>query len=106
MIVVFSFRFVASACLSDAEIDTTSTAGCPFGVRKRSFRWLFCATLMLMFTRMPVVSRTETTTVRTGSASAARPVSMTPGLFGTTSKLFALTIAGTGSIPGSLEVIA
>src|SRR5258706_16170627 len=58
-----------------------------------------------MLKRMPVVSRIWTVTVRTGRSLGPRPTSTTPGLFGMTSKLFAFTIGGTGSTPGSLEVI-
>ena len=62
------------------------------------------ATLICAETRMPVLSRMLTVTLRTGRSSGLSPVSTTPGLFGITSTTFASTIAGTGSTPGSLEV--
>ena len=66
----------------------------------------FWATLMTVASEAPPTSRAVTVTLRTGRSPGCRPASITPGLFGTTSRTFPLRVLGTGSTPGSLEVIA
>ena len=54
----------------------------------------------------PSVSRTLRVMVRIGSEPAGNPASITLGLAGSTSNVFELTIGGTASTLGSLDVRA